>query len=61
VQSADDAALLKTEGVDFMQGFYYGRPQVGRPGSKMPKRREAAAASAVKISRAAGTPIGVGC
>lgn len=41
VQSEDDATLLKAEGVDFMQGFYYGRPQIGRPGSKMPKRHTA--------------------
>jgi len=32
---------LKAEGVHFMQGFYYGRPQIGRPGSKMPKRHVA--------------------
>jgi hypothetical protein len=43
-----------------MQGFFYGRPQVGRPGGKMPKRREAAA-SAGKQSYAAGAPVGVGC
>jgi diguanylate cyclase (GGDEF)-like protein len=41
VQSEEDATLLKAEGVDFMQGFYYGRPQIGRPGSKMPKRHAA--------------------
>lgn len=41
VQSEEDASLLKAEGVDFMQGFYYGRPQIGRPGSKMPKRHAA--------------------
>lgn len=61
VQSPEDAALLKTEGVDFMQGFYYGRPQVGRPGGKMPKRREALSASAGKQGYAAGAPVGVGC
>jgi len=43
VQSEEDASLLKAEGVDFMQGFYYGRPQIGRPGSKMPKRHAAQA------------------
>ena len=41
VQSEEDANLLKAEGVDFMQGFFYGRPQIGRPGSKMPKRHAA--------------------
>ena len=41
VQSEEDADLLKIEGVNYMQGFYYGRPQLGRPGSKMPTRRTA--------------------
>lgn len=41
VQSEEDASLLKAEGVDFMQGFYYGRPQLGRPGSKMPNHHTA--------------------
>lgn len=41
VQSEEDADLLIAEGVNFMQGFYYGRPQLGRPGSKMPKRNVA--------------------
>lgn len=41
VQSEEDADLLKAEGVHFMQGFFYGRPELGRPGSKMPKRHVA--------------------
>ena len=41
VQSEQDANLLKAEGVDYLQGFYYGRPQLGRPGGKMPKHKMA--------------------
>jgi len=56
VQSEEDADLLKAEGVNFMQGFFYGRPQLGRPGSKMPTRATAvrAAARDVRVE----TPVG---
>jgi diguanylate cyclase (GGDEF)-like protein len=60
VQSEEDASLLKAEGVDFMQGFYYGRPEVGRPGSKMPKRHRALNGAAPH-SAEAGAPVGAGC
>ncbi|MCG8547607.1 MAG: EAL domain-containing protein [Alphaproteobacteria bacterium] len=36
VQSPKDAKLLQEEGVNFMQGYYYGRPQLGRPGDSKP-------------------------
>ena len=36
VQSPKDAKLLQDEGVNFMQGYYYGRPQLGRPGDQKP-------------------------
>jgi EAL domain-containing protein (putative c-di-GMP-specific phosphodiesterase class I) len=36
VQSSKDAKLLQDEGVNFLQGYYYGRPQLGRPGEKKP-------------------------
>ena len=37
VQSSEDAALLKKEGVGFLQGYYYGRPQLGRPNGPTPE------------------------
>jgi EAL domain-containing protein (putative c-di-GMP-specific phosphodiesterase class I) len=61
VQSDQDAQLLKAEGVDFMQGFFYGRPQVGRPGSKTPKRKTVPLPAAAKPrDTAAANPAAVG-
>ena len=34
VQSSADADLLKQEGVAYLQGYYYGRPELGRPDGK---------------------------
>jgi diguanylate cyclase (GGDEF)-like protein/PAS domain S-box-containing protein len=31
VATAEDAAILKREGVGFLQGYYYGRPSIERP------------------------------
>ncbi|MGE0733954.1 MAG: putative bifunctional diguanylate cyclase/phosphodiesterase [Alphaproteobacteria bacterium] len=31
VESNDDAEYLKTQGIDFMQGYYFGRPQIEPP------------------------------
>jgi EAL domain-containing protein (putative c-di-GMP-specific phosphodiesterase class I) len=31
IETADEAAILRREGVDFLQGFYYGRPNIERP------------------------------
>jgi len=39
VQSSEDADLLKKEGVGFLQGYYYGRPQLGRPNGPTPEPR----------------------
>jgi len=52
VETADEAALLGDIGIGFLQGYYYGRPELGRiwrnsahptqftpPGSSKPKRR----------------------
>lgn len=57
VQSDKDAELLKSEGVDYMQGFHYGRPQLGRPGSKAANRLPPVHAGR---SVPLGNPVGVG-
>jgi len=31
VETEADVKILKANGVDYMQGWYYGRPEVGRP------------------------------
>ena len=31
VESAEDAAYLKREGVDLLQGYYFGKPQIHPP------------------------------
>src|SRR5262249_25292088 len=31
VETADEAAILKREGVGFLQGYYYGRPTLEKP------------------------------
>jgi EAL domain-containing protein (putative c-di-GMP-specific phosphodiesterase class I) len=31
VETADDAAILRREGVGFLQGYYFGKPSVARP------------------------------
>ncbi len=49
VQSEQDAALLKAEGIDYMQGFYYGRPQLGRPGAKVANRKAVASQAARSV------------
>ena len=39
VQSSADADLLKREGVAYLQGYYYGRPELGRPDGKTIERQ----------------------
>jgi EAL domain-containing protein (putative c-di-GMP-specific phosphodiesterase class I) len=34
VERAEDAELLKSEGVSYLQGYYYGRPQIQKPVGK---------------------------
>jgi EAL domain-containing protein (putative c-di-GMP-specific phosphodiesterase class I) len=30
VESAEDAALLRAQGIDYLQGYHFGRPTIGR-------------------------------
>ena len=30
VENAEDAALLRAEGIGFLQGYHFGRPTIGR-------------------------------
>ncbi|HAT35965.1 MAG TPA: hypothetical protein DCS82_09630 [Rhodospirillaceae bacterium] len=32
VETAEDAQILKEQGVSYLQGWYYGKPAIGRPG-----------------------------
>jgi len=46
VESSDDAEYLKTQGIDFMQGYYFGRPQIEAPwraGALTPLKKAATA------------------
>ena len=35
VESAEDAALLRAEGIGFLQGHHFGRPTIGRASLQM--------------------------
>ncbi len=39
VESAEDAALLRAEGIDYLQGYHFGRPTIGRPSPPMAEWR----------------------
>jgi EAL domain-containing protein (putative c-di-GMP-specific phosphodiesterase class I) len=46
VETADDAAILRREGVGFLQGYHFGRPSIERPwlaADGSPARRAGAA------------------
>jgi diguanylate cyclase (GGDEF)-like protein len=43
VETAEEAALLRREGVHFLQGYYYGRPSLDPPWAVAPKRAVAGA------------------
>ncbi len=36
VETAPEAALLRQQGVDFLQGYYFGKPAIERPWSAAP-------------------------
>jgi diguanylate cyclase (GGDEF)-like protein len=46
IETADEAAILRREGVNFLQGFYYGRPSIERPwlAAELPVAEKASAA-----------------
>jgi diguanylate cyclase (GGDEF)-like protein len=43
VETAEEAALLRREGVNFLQGYYYGRPSLEPPWAAAPGAKRAAA------------------
>jgi len=38
VERVEDAELLKNEGVSYLQGYYYGKPQIQKPVGKLAAR-----------------------
>jgi len=38
VENAEDAALLRAEGIGYLQGHHFGRPMIGRTSLRMPLR-----------------------
>jgi len=38
VENAEDAALLRAEGIAYLQGYHFGRPTIGRRSLRMPER-----------------------
>ncbi len=41
VETAEEAAMLRREGVNFLQGYYFGRPTLERPWLARQPRRPA--------------------
>jgi EAL domain-containing protein (putative c-di-GMP-specific phosphodiesterase class I) len=46
VETAQEAAILRREGVAFLQGYYFGRPSIIRPWQAEPEAEPALRASA---------------
>jgi EAL domain-containing protein (putative c-di-GMP-specific phosphodiesterase class I) len=38
VENAEDAALLRAEGIGYFQGYYFGRPTIERPSLSVAER-----------------------
>jgi len=38
VENAEDAARLRAEGIEYLQGYHFGRPTIGRRSLRMPER-----------------------
>jgi EAL domain-containing protein (putative c-di-GMP-specific phosphodiesterase class I) len=56
VENADDAAYLRDQGVDLLQGYYFGKPNVARPWTQGPGKIVEVAPTA-DLTRRAPAPV----